>query len=446
MSWLRTLVLGLKSLRLHPLRSSLTVLGIFIGVTSVIWLLAIGEGISAKAQEQIEGLGANNIILLSVKPPAETTSNRGIVPYGLTRDDFDVLVETIPTIDRALPIREIRRQFRYADRMVEGRLVGCTPEYAEVMQLEVERGRGHFISDAEVAEKDNVCVLAAGTAERLFPFENPIGRAIHVDDEYYVVVGVMRDRTAMAGIGGSLAAQDFRHDVYIPISTLWKRIGDFVTTRRSGSWEGETIEISQVTLRVKEASQRDPTANVLETSEIVQATIDARHDSEDVSMVVPLELLEQARTTRLMFILFMGMIAAISLVVGGIGIMNIMLATVTERTREIGIRRALGAKQGDITRQFLVETVMLSMLGGVIGIAAGFTCGPVVRLSRQALDALAPQLMANLPEVIKSVSPEVVPWSVPLAFGISVGVGVIFGLYPAMRAATMDPIEALRHS
>jgi putative ABC transport system permease protein len=444
MNWLRTLKLALKSLLLHPLRSSLTVLGIFIGVTSVIWLLAIGEGISAKAQEQIEGLGANNIILRSVKPPAEMTSDRGIVPYGLTRDDFDVLLETIPTIDRALPIREIRRQFRYSDRMVEGRLVGCTPEYAEVMQLEIDRG--HFITDAEVAAKDNTCVLAAGTAERLFPFEDPVGCAIHVDDAYYVVVGVMQNRTAMAGIGGSLAAQDFRNDVYIPISTLWKRIGDLVTTRRAGSFEGEMVEISQVTLRVKEASERNPTGNVLETSEIVQATIDARHDSEDVSMVVPLELLEQARTTRLMFIIFMGMIAAISLVVGGIGIMNIMLATVTERTREIGIRRALGAKQGDITRQFLVETVMLSVVGGVIGIATGFTCGPVVRLARRTIEALAPQLMANLPEVIKSVSPEVVPWSVPLAFGISVAVGVTFGLYPAMRAATMDPIEALRHS
>ncbi|MCA9099956.1 MAG: ABC transporter permease, partial [Planctomycetales bacterium] len=223
-SWLRTLVLGLKSLRLHPLRSSLTVLGIFIGVTSVIWLLAIGEGISAKAQEQIEGLGANNIILRSVKPPVETMSSQGITPYGLTRDDFDVLVSTIPTVDRALPIREVRRQFRYKDRLVEGRLVGCTPEYAEVMQLRVQPGRGHFITDAEVDQKDNVCVLASGTAERLFPFEDPVGKAIHVDDAYYVVVGVMKERQAMAGIGGSFAAQDFSTDVYIPISTLWKRI------------------------------------------------------------------------------------------------------------------------------------------------------------------------------------------------------------------------------
>jgi putative ABC transport system permease protein len=436
--WLRTWRLGVKSLLLHPMRSLLTVLGIFIGTASVIWLLAIGEGISRKAQEQIEGLGATNIIVRSIKPPSEVTDGiRGPVPYGITRADHDRLVETIPTIDRALPIREMRRRFSYSHRMIDGRLVGCTPEYSEVNKLAMARGR--FLQDADLRHQHNFCVLAAGTAERLFPFEDPIGRAIHVEEAYYVVVGVTKPRMPSAGIGGSLAAQDFNNDVYIPITTLWSRIGDFVVTRRSGSMEGEIVELSQVTLRV------DRVENVLETADLVKETLTRFRRHEDVGVTVPLELLEQARTTRLMFIVFMGLIAAISLVVGGIGIMNIMLATVTERTREIGIRRALGAKRADITRQFLVETVALSIVGGTTGVLGGLTCGPLLTWLRRRLESIMPDVMEQLPEVIRAVEPSVVAWSIPLAFGISVAIGVIFGLYPAMRAAAMDPIEALRH-
>lgn len=437
--WIGTIQLGVKSLWLHPLRSLLTVLGIFIGVASVIWLLAISKGIGDEAQRQIESLGADTIMIRTVKPPSEKMSAQGLTPYGLTRAEYDILVATVPTIRSALPIREMRRQFQFKDRKLDGRLVGCTPEYAEVTRLELQAG--HFITDAENFAGDTHCVIAARVAERLFPYEDPIGQRIYMPENqgFYLVVGVLKPKGATAAIGGSMAAQDFSNDIYIPIRTLQQRIGDTVMSFRSGSREGEIIELNQITLRVAEVS------DVKRTAELVEDALSSHSKMEDIAVVVPLELLEQARTTRAMFMLFMGMIAAISLLVGGIGIMNIMLATVTERTREIGIRRALGAKRRDIVRQFLVETTVLSLAGGITGILFGLLCGPTVNGARDFANHWFPKQMADLPAVVQTVQPAIVPESIPGAFFISLIVGLVFGIYPATRAAKMNPIEALRH-
>ncbi len=431
---LRDLRVGLKSLLMHPLRSMLTVLGIFIGVASVIWLLAISEGIASKANEQIEELGAKNIIVMTSRPSSDELDGKKIYYYGLTEEDCWHLERNIPSVDLVIPFyRRTGREFRYADRVVLGEINACTPQYHDLYSLQVRQGR--FLTDSDNEDIANVCVLSAEVARDLFKHEDPLGKSIHILDDFFRVVGVVAPRAELESVEDTSRRQDFSDNVYIPLKTYWTHFGESYSVGNNGG-----RALSQITLRLKD--QHDAVA----TGQAVEQALSRTHLYTDYTVGVPLKLLEQAQNTRMMFITMMGLLAGISLLVGGIGIMNIMLATVTERTREIGIRRALGARRGDITRQFLIETVLLSVAGGITGILAGLTCGSALEFFRWIMDKALPQVMESLPATVQSMEPIIIPWSIPIAFGISVGVGVIFGLYPARRAAAMSPIDALRHA
>jgi len=442
---IRTIQLAIKSLMLHKLRSGLTMLGIVFGVFSVIAMLAIGEGASAQAQKQVLDLGATNILVVSVKPPQESSDNNNsrsfVLRYGILRSDYKILTETIPTIIKAIPLRETTKEVRHLSKHMDSQLKGCTADYMEVNNLKLLAGR--FISDRDQEETANVVVIAAEVAETLFPIDDPLGKAIQVGNRFYTVVGVTKRRTAASAIGSSLSAHDYNKDVYIPINTFRVRLGDQIFTRAQGSFSAEQVELNQITLQVSDPSQ------VIATAEVVRETIEQAHDKKDVAVIVPLELLKQADQIRQIFNVVLGSIAAISLLVGGIGIMNIMLATVTERTREIGIRRALGARQQDIIEQFLTETIALSGMGGIVGVLLGLMTpfafsGLQYIVENFVLDPTTGPT-SEIGIIFSEMQPQTAYWSLPLAFGISVGIGIIFGIYPARAAARMDPIEALRH-
>lgn len=433
--WLRPWALGVKTLHLHPMRSMLTILGIFIGVASVIWLLAIGEGISRKAQEEIARMGANNVIVSTVVPASDSKSARRF--YGVTRQDFESLAATVPSIKKTVPYRELpQADCEYGGRSLMIPLRGVTPDYATWRRLVMSKG--NFISHTHLIQEDKICVLGAKTAQSLFLHEDPIGKSVQISvystSDFYIVVGVAGSLEEFSDAGTETVGGPDAMAAYVPLSTYWRNVYDFY-----GRSERGVPTVTKVIFEVEDTSK------VLETASIIRTRLDEIHDQDDFEVLVPLELLKRAENTRIMFIAMLGLVAAISLVVGGIGIMNIMLATVTERTREIGIRRALGARRSDITRQFLVETIVLSVVGGLVGIIAGFLARPAVTGLRSFLVSTAPEMMKDAPEAIMTMVPIVVPWSIPLAFGISVAVGVIFGMYPANKAAAMDPIQALRH-
>jgi putative ABC transport system permease protein len=423
----RSVSLGFKTLWQHRLRSFLTMLGIVFGVCSVIAMLAVGEGAGYEAQEQIRQLGSQNIILRSVKPSdterISTTQSR-VSSYGLTYADMTRIQDTIPSVTVLAPGRIIRNHVWNATQRVDAEIVGVTPWYTDVRTMNIVSGR--FFSPVEMEGHSNVCVITAPVEKRLFPLSPSLGKNVRIGSDYYKVIGVMEAEVSAGkdqsgnGAGNRGGNGGYAPRIYIPLSAAKSRFGETLMRRSSGTFEAERVELHEAVIQVESLE------DVEETAQIINSLLATEHKQKDYDMVVPLELLRQAERTKQIFNTVLGAIAAISLLVGGIGIMNIMLASVTERTREIGIRRALGAKKRDIIVQFLIETVILAGTGGAIGVAFGVTI---------------PILISHLADMVTIVT----PWAPALAFSISACIGVVFGIYPAMRAANMDPVEALRH-
>lgn len=419
----RSMRLGLKSLWLHRLRSLLTVLGIVFGVCSVIAMLAIGEGASSEAQDQIKNLGSQNIIIRSTKPPDDqkVANNRQnfVLEFGLKPLDVQRIETTIPRVEIVVPARIIRDYVWHGTRRVDTEISGTTPIYPVLRNQRISQGR--FFSQSEMDSGKNVCVIGAEMATILFPIDSPLGKDVRIAGEYYRVIGVL-DPLAKSFQSDTepIAATVPLHRLFIPLTTARIRFGEVLAKRRSGSFSAERVALHEITVKVG-----DP-KDVTGVSLAIKAMLEKFHAKKDYEIVVPLELLRRAERTKQIFNIVLGSIAAISLLVGGIGIMNIMLASVTERTREIGIRRALGARRRDIIIQFLVESVILSGTGGVLGVLLGI---------------LVPFLVTYFSDM-KTI---ITLWSPVIAFTISAAVGVIFGIYPATRAAEMDPVEALRH-
>ncbi|WP_200390164.1 ABC transporter permease [Roseibacillus ishigakijimensis] len=398
-------------------------LGIIFGVCSVIAMLAIGEGASYEAQERIKRLGSENIIINSIKPPEDneqtSSGSNWSIEYGLTYKDAARIQDTIPAIDRVVPLRIIRENIRFDRNQESGQIIGTLPSYPEVQNLDLIAGR--FLSPTDERNQRNVCVITQDLARKLFPYQDPLETTVRVQDTYYQVIGIV-DETGTAEQrpqGGDNDGQAVDNNIYIPLSAARSRFGETLITRSSGSFNSERVELHRLIIRMKNSPA------VLAGEAQIRHLLNHFHNKSDFELIVPLQLLREAEATKQMFNIVLGSIAAISLLVGGIGIMNIMLATVTERTREIGIRRALGAKRKDIITQFLIETIVLSIGGGIVGVVLGI---------------LVPIAVGYFTEMQTIIT----PWSVLLAFGISGLTGIVFGLYPASQAAKLDPIEALR--
>ena len=401
--------IGMNSIKQHKLRSLLTMLGVIFGVAAVIAMMSIAGGAREAAIEQIKLLGTNNIRIRALELTNDKKAEaefKGSI--GLNISDVNLVENIAPGVEAVAPLKFIDLDVYYQDKQANSRIVGTNASYDEVINLYPDEGR--FISDLDILEAKKVCVLGGEIARELFSLKNPLGEKVKIDNAWYTVIGVMQSKNIRKGKSTVIKVRNFNRDVYVPISTVFNR---FLSAELHRT-------INEVSVRISDQDLVIPSSRIVN-----RAVLRNHYGVKDYEIIVPQELLAQAQKTQQIFNIVMGAIAAISLLVGGIGIMNIMLATVTERIREIGIRRAIGASERDIMMQFLNETVFISVSGGVIGIVMG-------ALMAQAITAYAGWDTVN--SIIAVIS----------AFGISVGIGIVFGLYPARKAARMDPIEALR--
>ena len=411
--WMPDLRLGLQNLLAHRLRSLLTMLGMIFGVAAVVSMLSIGAGARQKVMAFIEQLGVRNLIVEA----RETTDRqahqkvRKISP-GLTIQDYRVIQDNVSDIVASTP----RKRFTPSKTIPKSQqdapaVFGVNPSYVKIAGLHLLAGR--FFNEDEESRSAAICVLGSGARSSLFGAADPINQYVKVNEGWFRVIGVaspqLSSETEVAGI----PSQDLNNIIYVPLNSAMLRMED--------SYSGVRDEIDGIYLNLRSE------ADVSVIARVVRAILDSSHHAAgDFSVIVPAELLAEQRRTERLFNAVMVAIASISLLVGGIGIMNIMLASILERTREIGVRRAVGARQSDIVRQFVVEAMMISFVGGSFGIVFGF-------------------VMSRLIAWLAGWSTIVTASSILLAFFVSIAVGLVFGIYPAVKAARLDPVEAIRY-
>jgi putative ABC transport system permease protein len=437
MSVFQSLITGFRELWSHKTQSFLTMLGVIFGVAAVISMVSIGEGARAEAIAQIKRMGTNVIIIKrkDVEGEMKEKSDKK-APFGLNYGDVLTLGESCDQIRRISCLREVTTEVRGSEKKpVSAKVFGTTPELPMITNLTLYRGR--FITWEDVDRYRNVCVLGAGVKRQLFTFETAIDKKVKIGKRFYICVGVLEDTEGASGTG-IMQARVQNTDIYIPLSTSVQQftLSTSGTNIKGGGSIGSIRSVMQ-RMRVRYILEHAPLTEIIlqvaeegqigDVAALAGTMLYRRHQEiPDYEIVIPLELLRQSQATQRIFNIVMGAIAGISLLVGGIGIMNIMLATVTQRTREIGIRRCMGATRANIILQFLMESLVITTLGGAIGAGGGI------------LLAKSISMYANWTTVISYVA-------LVAALGVSMGVGVIFGLYPAYRAASIDPIRALRY-
>jgi putative ABC transport system permease protein len=395
----------------HKFRSFLTMLGIIFGVASVIAMLSIGEGAKREAIAKYKELGVHNIIIRDKQfTDKELEEVRAKFSTGLSMDDVYAIEEIVPLVEDIAPQAEKEVVVQFKDLTGKARIIGITPSFVNI--LNYTPASGEFIREDDYIRHLKVCVLGASVASELFPYEDPIGKEIKIEDQWFEIVGIMNSKSLFTETVGELASRDLNKDIYLPLTTFNKRF------MRENQLESE---IKQITVKVTDSGKLPEIA-------IILRNLLSRHhfNNDDFSIIIPYELMKQEEKERRIYNFLLGSIAAISLLVGGIGIMNIMLASVLERTREIGIRRALGARRKDIMGQFLTEAVMISITGGLIGVVLGLTISVFITF-------------------ITDIHTIVAIYSIVIAFFFSVVVGINFGYLPAKKAASLEPIESIRH-
>jgi putative ABC transport system permease protein len=428
--------IGLGGLVTHKLRSVLTGLGIIFGVAAVIAMLSIGEGARQETLEQIKLMGVNNIIVRSKDITTQSLKGaKASFSTGLVRLDGEAIKEICPLVDYVVPQWEKTAPAQFRSERHDVKVVGTTPEFLNAFGYGVAQGT--FINKAHVQNEDNVCAIGSDIKSTFFHFENPLGQQIKIDNQWFTIIGIMQSQMTPEKKVGGLQVRNLNMDVYIPITTAQMKMDRARPGSGSGSFTffgGGAIFFSsgdqtpvprnlldQITIKVASEDKID------EATSIIRRLMERRHFGiEDYEIVVPEALMEQSQQTQRIFNVVMGAIAGISLLVGGIGIMNIMLASVLERTKEIGVRRAVGATRTDVLGQFLFEAIFLSVVGGMLGVVLGFSLTKAITLYAGW------RTVVSVPAIL-------------LAFSVSALVGIGFGYYPARKAAIQNPIESLRY-